>query len=102
VGERGAEPLEVRALEGAKAFEIDDSHGHIGSMIRGELKDLLGRARRNPGRSDNGERKDAFLGCTGTLEYGLGEQRHEAIGATLGSHLQLNGVGHSSSPQHEA
>jgi hypothetical protein len=101
VGERGVEPLEVRAPEHAKPLEIDDSHRHFWSAVIGEPKDLLGRARGDLGCSDNRERKGTPFGGAGRLEHGLGQKRHEAIGATFGSHLQLDGVGRSSSPQEE-
>jgi hypothetical protein len=82
----------VRASEYAQALEVDDADGGIGGVVFGEPHDLLGHAPGNSRRSDNCQRCGTPTGRARSLEHSLGQERHETIAPTLGTHLHLNDV----------
>jgi hypothetical protein len=98
VGERGAECLQVAASEAAKPFEIEDPHRHVGCVALRKTKDLLCGTGGDPRRRHNREWTDAPLGDVSCLEQRLGEERHQAIGATFGAHFEAHRVGRPPPP----
>ena len=98
LGRTGVQWLETGTPEGPEPLEIDNADRHPGRVLPGEVEDLLGRARGDAGRGDDGERNRVAAGAAGGLEHGLGEERHETVGPAFAPGLHLDDVDEPAPP----
>ena len=99
MGKGGVQAVEMRTSEHPEPLEVEDADRCIGCVVLAEFEDLLCGARGDPGCGDDGKRDGVLARRPGCLEHSLGEERHEAIRATLGSGFHHDGIGYTPSPR---